>query len=162
MKRLLGFLFLVMLGFTACEGPMGPPGRDGADGRNGRDGWDGLDGESTQWKIIEFDVLPEYWSRVTDDLMGNIFECGFQFPELSKFIFDKGAVVCHLIQYLNGAYIQTPLPYTYFGETNNVLYSENYTYEIKPGSINFIVKISDFDTQAQSPLGCIFRVVLMW
>ena len=156
MKRLLGFLFLVMLGFTACEGPMGPPGRDG------RDGFNGLDGLSTEWEIIDFEVFPNNWRPVPDDLMGNIFECTIQFPELTKFIFDKGAVVCHLIQNLNGADIQTPLPYTFFGMTGNVLYSENYTYEIKPGSINFIVKISDFDTQAQQPLGCIYRVVLMW
>ena len=46
MKQILFFLAL-MMGFTACQGPVGPEGppgpagydgRDGADGRNGRDG----------------------------------------------------------------------------------------------------------------------------
>jgi len=155
MKKLFGYLILAMMLISACEGPMGPPGKDGLDGRNGRDG---KDGTSTQWFIQDCEVFSEHWKRVTDPLMGNIFEYGFNISKLSSFVITDGAVVCYLIQ----DNIQTPLPYTFFGEYNGFLYSENYTFEASPGYINFIVKVSDFDTEFQQPLKCKFRVVLMW
>ena len=173
-KKFLGFLLMVMIGFAACEGPMGPEGpagvdgidgrngEDGTNGRNGRDGTDGKDGVSTNWYIVNCIVSTNHWRPVSDDLMGNIFEYEFQIPELTKFIFDEGTVVCHLIQYLNSEPFQTPLPYTFYGDDNGYFYSENYTYEIRPGFINFIVKISDFNTQAQQPLSCTFRITMMW
>jgi hypothetical protein len=74
--------------------------------------------------------------------------------------------MCYLIQTIpiggKDTDIQTLLPYTFYGETDDgSLYSENYTFEIRPGYINFVVKISDFNTEFQQPLDCIFRVVLM-
>ena len=150
-KKLLGCLLIVMMWITACEGPMGPAGRDGRDGIG------------TNWFVEDFEVLSEHWIPVYDPVMdGDIFEYSFNFPKLSKIIFEEGAVICYLVQNINKNVIQTPLPYTFFGEYQGILYSENYTYEISPGYINFIVKISDFDTQTQPPLRCIFRVVLMW
>ena len=160
MKKLFGCLVIVILGFSACEGPMGPMGPQGRDGR------DGINGESTQWEIIDCDILSEHWIPAYDDLMGDFFEYEFRIPELTKFIFDAGAVVCYLVQNINAGgrntVIQTPLPYTYYGEYRGSFYSENYTYEMRPGYINFIVKVSDFDTQVQQPLNCTFRVVMMW
>lgn len=153
-KNFLGCLLIVMMGITACEGPEGPPGPKGNDGA------------STQWKIYDLTVSSDHWRPVHDDLMGNIFEYGFDIKELTGFVFDEGAVVCYLVQNFKvdgkNIVVQTPLPYTFYGEYQGVLYSENYTYEMKPGYINFIVKISDFDTELQQPLPCTFRVVLMW
>ena len=158
MKKILGCFLTGIMALAACQGPMGPPGR------NGRDG---IDGESTQWKIIDCEILSAHWTPAFDDLMLDFFQYEFRIPELSTFVFEEGAVVCYLVQNVDyggrNTTIQTPLPYTFYGEANNGdLYSENYTYEIRPGYINFIVKISDFDTGAQQPLGCQFRVVLMW
>ena len=147
MKKLLGWMLIVALLFTACEGKVGPPGKDG---------------KNIEFVVCDFVVQSENWVPVNDELMGNLFEYGFNFPQLTGYIFDEGAVVCYLVQDLGGGIIQTPLPYTFYGELDDVLYSENYTYEISPGHINFIVKISDFDTEVQQPLSCTFRVVLMW
>ena len=156
MKKLLGYLLLAMMLISACEGPMGPPGRDGRDGINGKDG------TSTQWFIQDCEVFSKDWIPVNDDLMGNIFEFGFSIPQISKFVVEEGAVVCYLIQKLGNTSVQTPLPYTFYGRDGDYLYSENYTCEIRQGHVNFIVKVSDFNTQAQQPLGCRFRVVIMW
>jgi len=151
MKKLLGCLVMVVMWFSACEGPMGPMGPAGRD---------------ANMKVCDFEVLSEHWIPVHDDMMGNIFEYEFRIPELTGYVFDEGGVVCYLVQYLNiggkNTPVQTPLPYTFFGEYDGFLYSENYTYEIRPGYINFIVKVSDFDTEFQKPLPCTFRVVLMW
>jgi len=129
---------------------MGPPGKNG------------LDAESTQWHIV--DVVVDRWYAVNDDLMGDIFESGnFKIPELTQFVYDVGAVMCYMSIKLNNSFYQTPLPYTFYGMSDDgVLYSENYTFEMTPGNINFIVKINDFDTKSQEPLICNFRVVLMW
>jgi len=157
MKKVLVSVLVAMMAFAACEGPMGPIGPVGPTG---------LPGESTQWKIIECDILSEHWVPAFDDLMGPYFEFEFKIPELTKFVFEQGAVVCYRIQNINyggrNIVVQTPLPYTFYGEENGFYYSENYTYEISVGYINFIVKVSDFDTSAQQPLDSTFRVVLMW
>ena len=145
-KKLLGCLLIVVLGITACQGPMGPPGKDAV------------------MLVRDFNVSSDHWNPAYDDLMGAFFEYGFSFAELTGTVFDKGAVICYLLQNISyggrNIVVQTPMPYTYYGEFQGVLYSENYTFEIRPGYINFIVKVSDFDTQAQQPLDCTFRVVI--
>ena len=166
-KKFLGFLLIVMIGFAACEGPMGLAGidgidgRDGTNGRNGTDGTDGKDGASANWLITDFTVLSDHWIDVSDDLMGDLFVYEFQLAELTEFVFEQGTVVCHLLQTVNSEAVQTPLPYTFYGEDAGYYYSENYTYEIRPRFITFLAKISDFST-VQKPLSCKFRVVLMW
>ena len=156
MKKLFGYLIVAMMVISACEGPAGPMGPPGADGRNGRDG------TSTQWFIQECEVFSEHWKRVTDPLMGEIFEYGFSIPKLSSFVINEGAVVCYLTQTVGNVKVQTPLPYTYYGRDGDYYYSENYTYEVSTQYINFIVKVSDFNTKIQQPLDCKFRIVLMW
>ena len=144
MNKLIGWMLAVMLMFTACSGK------------------DGKDGELNIF-VYDFSVESDHWVPVHDSyLMGDIFEYGFNFPQLTAPIFDNGLVMCYLVQNFGGSIIQTPLPYTFYGELDEVLYSENYTFEISPGHINFIVKVSDFNTEVQQPLNCIFRVVLMW
>jgi len=160
MKKVLWSVLALMMALAACEGPMGPVGPPGPMGPTGKTG------ESTQWKIYECDILSEHWVPAFDDLMGPYFEFEFPIPELTKFVFEEGAVVCYRIQNVNyggrNILVQTPLPYTFYGDDDGYYYSENYTYEIRTGYINFIVKVSDFDTSAQQPLDSTFRVVLMW
>ena len=150
MKKLLGCMLIVVLLCSSCV-------------KNGKDGND------TVFMVLDFDIPSinnnNKWNPVFDDVMGNFFESRVSIRELTGDIFDNGAVLCYLLQNVNyGArttVIQTPLPYTFFGEFGGFLYSENYTFELSPGSINFIVKISDFDIETQMPLDCTFRVVLM-
>ena len=153
MKKFLGCLLIIMMVLSACEGPAGPMGPPGKDADAGM-------------LVFECNVLSEHWKPAFDDLMGDFFEYEFRIRELTGYIFDEGAVFCYLVQNIDDGkrvtVVQSPLPYTFYGVFQGVLYSENYTYEIRPGYINFIVKISDFDTQAQQPLDCTFRVVMMW
>jgi len=186
MKNFWGFLLMLIIGFAACEGPAGKDGtdgrdgrdgidgrdgrngrdgRDGKDGRDGNDGHDGKDGDGSHSFIIkEFFVHENSWIPDYDVLMDNFFFYGFEINELTPRIYNNGAVVCYLVQEFDFGVVQTPLPYTFYGSEDNgtYFYSENYTYEISPGHITFIVKISDFNTEAQQPLSCNFRVVLLW
>ena len=152
MKRFLKFLLPIVLVVSACTGKEGPPGMDGRDGMVNK-------------VIRDFEILEEDWVAVFDPLSPvvdpdepNIFQYLFSFPHLTRNVYDNGLVAVYLEQFIDDIVFQTPLPYTYYGED----FSENYTFEFGPGYINFIVKISDFDTQAQQPLSCLFRVVLMW
>ena len=161
MRKLFGCLLVVMMCFAACEGPVGPPGKDGRDGKNG------ADGVSTEWFWKDYDVLSNQWKEYTEEGDGYFyyyFEYEYSIPQLTEFVFDEGAVVCYLVQEINSngrkTLVQRPLPYTIYGFDNDVPYSENYSYEIRPGYIKFIVKYSDFDEI--QPLSCTFHVVMMW
>ena len=154
MKKLTGLLLIVIMGFTACEGPMGPEGPRGRDA------------ESTQWFVNDYDVFERDWTVINKDLVGAFFEYKINIPELTGFVFDEGAVICYLVEeviYDGGkkSLIQSPLPYTIYGEYNDGFpYSENYSYEVGPGYIRFIVKYSDFSNDI--PPTRTFHVVLMW
>jgi hypothetical protein len=152
MKNLLGCLLIVMLGFTACLGPIGPEGPPGKDA------------ESTQWSISDYNVSKNQWVPKTDLDFGPFFECEVYIPDLTKFVFDEGAVTCYLVWSVieNGkaTFVHSALPYTRYGDDSGYLYSENYSYEVKPGFIKFIAKYSDFS--AVPPMDCTFHVVLMW
>ena len=146
MKKILVFfaIALMVAASIACEGK---PGKDGND---------------AIFKILDFDVESEEWNE-----HDGIFKYDFPMPEFSGKIFDEGAVVCYLLWFEGSVPVQSPLPYTFFGvdediDGNDYFYSENYTFEVKPGYITFIVKISDFQTGFQQPLPCSFRVVLLW
>jgi len=158
MKKLFGFLIIVTFAFVACEGPAGPPGRDGRDGR---------DGESTQWFAGDFIVYSQDWTFVEDhDNDWYFFECEIRFPELTEFIFMEGAVIGYLVQnvrYGTGPTIRihSLLPHTVYGEFEGFPYSENYSFEIRPGFINFIVKYSDWEPELLPPTRQ-FRIVMMW
>ena len=155
MKKVLGWLLAIMTGITACEGPMWPMGPPGPSG----------DGYETQWFIRDYDILSHQWELVFDQNMGSLFQFEIPVPEITKFVFDEGAVLCYLVQEISSggrtSLVQSPLPYTFYGEIDGFFYSENYTFEVRTGYINFIVKYSDFDTEIK-PLSCTFHVVLIW
>ena len=152
MKKLFKWSLVLVLVFSACKKDEG----------------------QIEVFVRDFSVLSRNWEVVYDDLMGTFFQCEFVFPEITGPVLANGAVNCYLKQNVNNSIIQTPLPYTFFGEDliffedeeydiyDLYHYSENYTFEVRPGFINFIVKISDFDVESQLPLPCEFRVVLIW
>ena len=154
MKKITGLLLVVvMMSITACEGPMGPPGKDGKDGYE------------TEWFVNDYNVLSHQWNLTFDDMMGSFFEYEVPIPQLTSFVFTDGAVLIYLVQdiFSGGRTVQvnSPLPYTYYYESNDFFYSENYSFELRPGYINFIVKYSDFDTN-EKPATCRFHVVMIW
>jgi len=154
--RLLGLLLTVAMLFAACEGQPGLPGRNGEDG------------ESTQWFVQDYDVLSSQWRPAEESGDGYYFKC-FEYevrvPQLTEFVFDKGYVGCYLVWDIiredgKKYTYQRPLPYTIYGIDNGFAYSENYSFEIRPQYVKFIVKYSDFGDI--EPLSCIFTVRMMW
>ena len=156
MKKLTGWLLLIIMGITACEGPMGPMGPEGRPG------------ESTQWFVEDYDVLFNQWKPASEEGDGyffHYFEYEVAVPKLTDFVFDLGFVGCYLYQEINyeGKWteVQRPLPFTIYGfDDDDSPYSENYSFEVRPGYIKFIVKYSDFSDFP--PLSCTFHVVMMW
>jgi len=148
------WMFIVMLMFSACQGPMGPAGKNGLDG-------------TAQWLVATFQVSSEHW-RVVEEDDWYFFESEIEFPELTEFVFMEGAVLCYLIQHVQYAGERNPtrvhslLPHTVYGEYDDGWpYSENYSCELRPGWINFTVKYSDWAPDIQPP-SRLFHVVLMW
>ena len=161
MKRLLGCVLIVMIGLTACEGPMGPAGRDGRDG---------IDGEVTYWKIKDFTITRNSWLRKGNpNEIGSFFYFVANVDELTQAIYEDGAIICYF-RYRDefGDDVQTPLPYTYYdimvdewGE--EFPYSVQYSYDVMPGSIAFKVVFSDFYTAENAPpASCNFRLHLIY
>lgn len=162
MKRIFGFLLLIMMVISACQGPAGPVGPPG------RDGLDGV-GEVTYWKIKEFTIARNSW-----DLIGIPGEIGSYFyyvadvPELTNAIFEDGAIICYYL-YMDdfGDNVQTPLPYTYYDIMVNggveYPFSVQYSYDVTPGSIAFKVVFSDFYTaDNKPPATCTFKLHLIY
>jgi len=152
MKKLLGCLLIVMVGIVACEGPMGPPGKDAEFVRFTGD-----------YDVYAGDWIPRI--EEGDGYFFHYFEYEFRVPQLTNYVFDKGFVGCYLVQKIiynqRENLVQRPLPYTIYGFNDfGEPYSENYSFETRPGYIKFIVKYSDFDEI--QPLTCTFHVVMMW
>jgi len=149
MKKFFGWMLVVMLVISAC----------------------GKDGKDTVFLVLDIDV-PSHtnsWRMVRDEITEDFlfFECRVPVREITGDIFDNGAVLCYLVEYVGYGNttipIQSPLPYTLFRvdyEDNEYYFSENYTFEVSPGYINFVVKVSDF-WDGEYPLNCTFRVVIM-
>ena len=157
MKKIFGWLLIVTLVFSACAK-------------------DGKDGKDVVLIVRDFNVPSQTnkWTIVEDGLMGYIHECSVFIREITGDVFDNGAVMCYLVQFIEigneQVPIQTPLPYSlprwdllYDEEADEDFwynYSENYTFEVSPGHINFIIKTSD-TFGSLGPLDCTFRVVIM-
>jgi len=162
MKNLFGCMLVVIIMFTACEGPAGPPGKNGKDGL-------------ADWFVGDFVVKSEDW-KMYDDEEWYFFEYEFTLPELTKFVFELGAVMCYLVQDVSYDGGKTEyryhslLPYTVYGEDSFIdenndefwyPYSENYSFEYRQGNINFVVKYSDWVPNLKPPTRQ-FHVVIMW
>ena len=159
MKKFFGWILIVMLVFSACA-------------KDGRDGKDAI------LIVRDFNVPSQTnkWVSGYDNLMGDFLECTILVNEITGDVFDNGAVLVYLVQYIEIGNelipIQTPLPYTlarwalyYCDDVDDescwIDYTENYTFEVSPRHINFIVKTSDAGFPIHEPINCTFRVVIM-
>ena len=156
MRKLRGWLLMVMIGMTACEGPMGPAGPPGSDGAE------------TLWWIKDFTVTGRMWELVgRPNDIGSYFRCVFDVPDLTTAIYDDGGIFCHY-RYVDdfGDEVQTPLPYTYYDMVveNGIEYpySVQFSYDVTPGSIAFKLVYSDFYTGDYPPASCKFRLVMVY
>ena len=151
MKKIVFFLFALLMTFASCEGPMGP---------------EGPAGPGTNWKILTFTVDSRDWKMMQNEDGSNPrFFYEFEVPEIDEFIYTDGLVSAYM--YTNvGIETQTPLPYVLHQEAvdnqgNTILWTETYTYDYSPGSIAFYSTFSDFFVE-QNPPTMEFRVALMW
>ena len=167
MKKLLGCLVMVVMGFTACQGPMGPVGPPGRDGNNA---------VPTEWDIVKFRIQLNDWERAGDaDEIGSYYYYIFDVPEITEDIYYDGLVICSYLYTDDvGVDVQTILPYTeYFIETDklgnefpfamHISYNVTPTVRGTPGSIEFRVTFSDFYTGAKGPpKTCNFKLTLVY
>ena len=158
MKNLFRCLLIAIVGFTACQGPAG------------RDGLPGKDAEPTKWWIKDFTIAEKTWELVgVPNDIGSYFRCVFNVPEITRAIYDDGAIICYY-RYKDefGDDVQTVLPYTYYDiNVNNYgeefPYSVQFSYDTMPGSIAFKLVFSDFYTKDFGPPPtCKFRLVLVY
>ena len=164
MKKLIGCFMMLMLAFTACEGPMGPAGRDG------RDGWDGKDGAETKWWIRDFTIAKNDWRLAGNpNDIGSYFYCIYDVSEITRDIYNDGAIIAYY-RYVDdfGDEVQTVLPYTYYDIVvddydNEFPYCVQFSYDTTVGSIAFKLVFSDFYTKEYGPpASCKFRLVLIY
>ncbi len=156
MIKAFGFLLIVILGFTACEGPMGPPGKDAI---------------PTEWTYVDFTITDKMWELVGGaDEIGSYYYCLFEnITEITSAIYNDGAIFCNY-RYKDdfGNDVQSPLPYTYYDiivDEYNVEhpYAVQISYDVTPGTIAFKLVFSDFYTgDFGPPPSCKFRVTLVY
>ena len=172
MKRLLGCLLIVMIGLTACQGPMGPVGPPG---KNGIDGIDGKNAAPTEWYIETFRIFLKDWKRAGAlNEIGSYYYFIFDVPEITEDIYYDGLVICSYLYTDDAGYdVQTVLPFTgYFidgigGDENRFAmyfsYSVTPTVGRFPGTIEFRVTFSDFYTGEKGPPEeCNFKLTLVY
>ncbi|MDH6306953.1 hypothetical protein M2459_003614 [Parabacteroides sp. PF5-5] len=144
-KKILFALFMAIT-LMACEGPTGPMGPEGPQG------------EGMDWIIKTYDVKSRDWVRVGEvDELGSYFYYDFDEPDLSKFIFDSGALIGY---YLDGG-AWAPMLYSIPVHDGQNIWTETYTYDYTVGSIRFYVNISDFYTK-DFPGDMTFRIVMLY
>ena len=153
-------LLAVVLFFASCEGPMGPRGPQGSQG------------EGMNWEIIDLTATPSGWERVYDrNGLFLEYRCIFDLPEMSEFVYDKGAYLTYVRLPEGNSEIQQILPVTIDNEYNGYFWQRtiecNYMYEFERGmvksTIAIVVRDSDFNEGAENLPGRMnFRVVLMW
>jgi len=131
----------------------------------------GKDGKDAELIVLDFIVMSNQWDEYEfkDDRYFYYFwkSPEIHVPQLTGKVFDEGAVLCYMLQNLieggRPQVVQKPLPYTingfYDDNGYDVPYSENYSFQIRPGYITFIVKYSDFG-ELRPPRGD-FRVVIL-
>ena len=148
MRKIFTILAMALLA-ASCRGPAGPAGPPGRDGEDGEPG--------AYWRIMDFDIIN--WTEVEDEF----FYAQFDFPELTKFIYDNGIVLAYIET--EGKY-QTPLPFTRYKQEviDEQLYfwEEHLDFEYEIGKITFYLTPSDFYTGAGQPARTKIRVALVY
>jgi len=114
------------------------------------------------WYVEEFTV--KNWKLVgAPDAPGSYFEYVYANIPLDPAYFD-GIITAYIYEnYDTPAERQLPLPHTYYELDNNVPYSVQYTYELRPNNtIAFKVYVSDYYTAGFNPGIITFRLTIIW
>ena len=152
MKKIIGLL-LLMIAFTACEGPMGPPGPPGPAGGNGDSMLEG-------WKYRTFTVKSEDWQLVDGPEPFYVYE--FQWDELTEYVYKKGVVMGNVYTLVGDVETLTPLPFVlHRQDSKGTFWTETYTFDYNPGYVAFYATFSDFFVD-QRPGDMDFRVSILW
>ncbi|PNE29026.1 hypothetical protein BHU09_03905 [Tannerella sp. oral taxon 808] len=162
MKKYLFVLAAIIMALTACEGPMGPPGPVGPQGPPGNGG----SGDNVRWKFFEYTVKEHDWELVgNQDALGSHYMYEFKENLLTKEMIEGSIVGYRILTLSNGSKVYTPLPYNLSrGErdgSRDILWNEQYSFDLQPGSIAFYAHYSDFKTSNRPPT-CEFRIVIIY
>ena len=155
MKKLTGLLLIVIMGFTACEGPMGPEGPVGPPG-------------PVNIEYITYEVNESSWELVGEkNTPGSYYIYGFDEPFLTSSIYEYGTIVGYMFYYENSKEYQTALPFTYYDmditdDGVEFPFSVQYMCDFAPRKIYFKVVYSDFYTAEYKPGTITFRVMYIW
>ena len=127
-----------------------------------------IDFEETQWKIVNIAVKKADWKWVVAD---GRYEAIYDLPELTKFIYENGALICNVFIGQQGVdEVQKPLPFihTYYeGEDNlgnPILYTETISCDFQlgtPNTVAFYIQASDLGRDDTILANYNFRVVLI-
>lgn len=125
-----------------------------------------------QWKIVDIVVKKQHWiwNPSTNHPNKGYYYCDISLPELTKSIFDEGAVIAY---YKHSNNSKTALPFVqvfdYEYVENGVTYVGNYTENIScdfnlgsPSTVTFIIEASDRERFDQDLKDRNFQVVLIW
>ena len=119
----------------------------------------GVDFYETQWQTRQFQIASTDW-RLSEKCE-TFWYARRQFPQLTRFVFDEGAVLGYLIV----GNSRVPLPDTWvqvilLDNGEEYVFSETYSFEIEPGWITFTHQTSD--AFMERPPTQNFHVVLIW
>ena len=149
MKKIIGLLML-LVAFTACEGPMGPEGPQGPPGEGG--------GIVEGWRYKEFTVKSQDWKLSDDE---TYFWCEYPWDEVTDYVYEEGLAFGKLYTTVGDAETLTPLPYSIDCTDGKVVWQETYTFDYNPGWVAFYVNYSDFQMDVR-PGDMKFRVSILW
>jgi hypothetical protein len=139
MKKVL-FLFAAVLFFASCEGPMGPPGRPGQD-------------------AVVFSRTIEVRNWIDE---GPFFTASISVPQLTRDIFDNGAIIIYHEWQENGAWVARPLPFALqvLDGNGDIWTEEQWDFEFWVGGVMIYYTVSDLFFEG-SPGRQNFRIVLL-
>ena len=124
--------------------------------------------EFTQWKIINISAKKTDWKW--DEKSGR-YEAVYNLSELTKFIYEEGAVLGYVFLGKQGEdEVQKILPYVHtYSETDNngktVVYTETISFDYQlgnPSTVAFFIQASDLARVDKYLADYNFRVVLIW
>lgn len=127
-----------------------------------------LELDFTQWEIVNIGVKKTDWKWDEDAAR---YEAVYELPELTKFIYENGALISNVFIGQQGVdEVQKPLPYvhTYYEEDNqgnSNLYTETIScdYQLSsPSTIAFYIQASDLGRDDSILANYNFRTILIW
>lgn len=119
--------------------------------------------EFTQWEIINISIKQQDWQWNENAAQ---FEAVVDLPELTKFIYEKGANLGYVFIGEQGKdEVQKMLPYVNTYSADNSTFTETISFDIQfgnPSTVAFFIKSSDLYKDPEAPQNYNFRIVLIW